>query len=482
MKILTLPLILLLAAASASAQKQDKPAEYPWRMVQSIYTSDSTGVARVTYSGERSGLAFINQEGALEKELPLPGNAIGIGKWHGNIIAFYIDEFDYKRVTQQIHAALIDAREKTILEDKIVYNNPGDKMLQWSMGNDCQDQFDYLLIRVTGQEGAPGRSWSERERKHMEETSALWTLGLSDHLQAVLKPLASAAIGGFFLNNYANCRGEITIVSYTNDQLVAERFAPDGALLKKVSTPLDYAYGYNDWDDSRRGSLDPVSGDTLTFSLAHPDHRGKDQYLSLVVFDLKGGKTLFRQCSQLNKDYFRQFRIDEDQVKSKHFRSVEYLRPDGIFYVGDKLVVFNEIRYNWAIAQQGDGARFDSEGVIVNFYDRKYQLVRQLFLDRYYESFFNAGRGLSYCLRDGKILAFGNEIPRSLTYGNFYYVIDPETYTSERKDAAWGDIPKSSPVNLGTMFWFRSTIVKNHYDDRYLLGSRLNSYMEKISY
>jgi hypothetical protein len=482
MKSLSVLLILLLPAILTWAQKPDKPGAFPWKMEQSLYTSDSTGVASLTYSGDKTGLAFINQDGVLEKELPLPCNTIGIGKWNGDIIAFYINEFDYRSVTRQIHAVLIDAKTKSILADKVVYNNPGDNMLSWEMGNDDRGNFAHLLIRVTGQDKAPGRTLDEKEQQQMDETTAMSILSLSDDLKPTLKPLASAAIGGIFFDNYTNTRGEATIVSYANDRLVAERFGTDGQLLKRIETPIDYAYLYFDWNDSRRGRLDPGTGDTLTFSMAHTDHRKKSSLLSLLVFDLKDGKTLFQQTSQLNKEYLQQCCDSLPLVRSKHFKPIQYLKPDGIIYVGDKLVVFNEIRYNWSMPQNGVSLRFDSEGVIVNFYNNKYHLLRQLFLDRFYECYFNMGRGLSYCIRDGRILAFGNEQPHAFGYGSFCYSIDPETFTAEKRRLEWGDIPKTSPVDLNTLFWFRNTIVNNHNSNEYMFGSHLNSYLGKVDY
>jgi hypothetical protein len=248
---------------------------------------------------------------------------------------------------------------------------------------------------------------------------------------------------------------------------------------------LDYYQAGLDWDDSFRGSLDPTNDNIVSFSIAHLPKRGRKSYLSLFVFDFASGQVPLQESAELNKDYFRQFKDNPDLVKAKHFKLVENLKPDNMIFWKDKLIVFNEIRYNYSASYSNgsQGAtRFDSEGVIVSFYDKQYHLVHQLFLDRYYEAFINTGRGLSYCLRDGKILAFGNELPHILAYGNFCYVIDPETYTVERKEPEWGDAPKGDPVDITNIFWFRKAIVTNHEDAGTFFTSHTKSYLVKTDY
>ncbi len=477
-------LLLLLSITHAFSQKKDKPQEYPWDIAHTLYTSDSTGIADLAYGSDKSGIAFVRQDGTAEKELAIPGCSFGMGKWKGNILCFYTDNFENK-LRKEVHAVLVDAKTKTIISDKLIYTNPTNNQLEFSIGNDKDGNFGCLLVRISEYKGNPGRTIGGSENKKLQNTTALTAIFLSDQLEPTLKQLSSAAVGGQFFNNFIDSKGQLIIVSYAADQLVAEKFDKNGQLLKKLAAPVDYFQTDFDWDDSFRGQLDPENDNLLSFSMAHLPKRGRKSHLSLFVFDFATGQIPLQESTELNKDYFRQFKDNPDLVKAKHFKMVENLKPDNIIFWKDKLIVFNEIRYNYSASYSNGSSgatRFDSEGVIVSFYDKQYHLVHQLFLDRYYECFFNIGRGLSYCLRDGKILAFGNELAHVASYGSFCYVIDPETYQLERKLPEWGEAPRMAPVDINHIFWFRNSIITSHEASTEFFGYHTHNYLVKVDY
>jgi len=482
MKNLFTLLLLSLFLQQGFAQKKEKPEEWPWQIKNILYLSDSTGVGNLEYSEKKSGLVFVNQNGQVEKEVSLPGHVFGIAKWKGNILGIYSNAWDSK-VDKEIHAVLLDAKKRTILSDKLIYQNPGDIQLDCSMGNDNRGNFNYLLIRVTGLTGDPGRTLSEKEQKKMGATTALTALFLSDKLEPTLKQLSSAAIGGLFLSNYTNRKGDIAIISELDDQLIAEKFGQDGQLQKKVSGPLEFAQDRpSTYWSHITGRFDPSSDDLLAFSIKNYDHKGRHSLLSLFVFDFAGGRALTNGTVTLDKDYFKQLKQDPELTRSKHFKDVENLTPDGVVYIGDKLAVCNEIEYTWAMGQQGSATRYTSEGAIVSIYDRQLHLLHQFFLDKTYEAFIDIGRGLSYHIRDGKLLLLGNELAGIGAYSNFYYVLDPEKFTMEKKKPEWGNVGKSAPVNTLTVFWFNNSILKNHSAENYFFGKHVNSYLAKVSY
>jgi len=85
---------------------------------------------------------------------------------------------------------------------------------------------------------------------------------------------------------------------------------------------------------------------------------------------------------------------------------------------------------------------------------------------------------LPYPLR----LILGNELAGIGAYSNFYYVLDPEKLTMEKKKPEWGNVGKSAPVNTLTVFWFNNSILKNHSAENYFFGKHVNSYLAKVSY
>jgi hypothetical protein len=190
------PLLLLCLFISRShAQKKEKPEEYPWMMNERIYLSDSTGVGNQEFSSKKSGLVFVNNNAQVSKGLETPGRTLGIAKWKGNVLVFYVSEWDGKPV-KEIHALLADAKTKTVLSDKVIWQNPGDAQIECRIGKDEEGQFRYLLIRTSALTGDPGRSLSDKELKKKLTTTALQALLLSDKMEATLQPLSSAVTGG----------------------------------------------------------------------------------------------------------------------------------------------------------------------------------------------------------------------------------------------------------------------------------------------
>jgi len=474
---------LLLSITLGFAQKKEKAPEWPWQISDILYLSDSTGVGKLAYSDKKSGMVFVNEKGIVEKEVPLPGHVFGFGKSKSNILAFYSNEWDGKPM-KEIHAILVDAKTKGVLFDKLVYTNTGENQLDCSLGKDNGGNLSYLLIRTTGLTGDPGRTLSEKEEKKLNTTTALTALFLSDKGEATLRQLPSAAIGGLFLSAYTNRKGEIAIVSELNDQVVAEKFGLDGLLQKKLTSALEFPEDHpsNSFWSHRVGRFDPTTDNTLAFSINNQDHRKRHMLLSLFVFDFATGKVLTNGSSTLDKDYFKQMKDNPELTKTKHFKDVENLKPDGVVYIGDKLAICNQIQYIWSMGQQGSATRYTSEGAIVSIYDRQLKLLHQFFLDENYECFIDIGRGFSYAIRDGKLLLFGNELAGIGAYDNFYYALDTEKFTMEKKKPEWGAVMKSYPVDPATVFWFHKSLLKTHAAGGYFFGKHVDSYLVKADY
>ena len=475
------PILLFLVVSIPAFSQQNKPQSYPWMITERIYTSDTTVAAALEYNGKKRSLGFITQDGILEKEVPVAGaDIIGLCKWNGNVLCIYTEEEENYR-KKDIHAVLVNAKTKSVLADKVIYSNPGDRQLDLTAAKDAQGNFHYLLIRSTPVTAKSVQPYEYNLNVRMQETTGLTALYLTDQLQPSPKTISSVCIGGTFLGSATDDKGQTTILSAAGDQLIAERFSTEGQQLQKLTAPFEYTPRGLTYMSIWAARFDPANRNILAFSIAHDK---RHSFLSLYVFDFESGKIAFQQKDELNKDYFRTFKDNQDLKSTKNFKSVEDLKPDNIIYTKDRLVVFNEIRYDyypggkWATLQEADG-------VIVSIYDRQqYHLLHQFFLDRHQESQIHVGLGLSYAVRDGKIHAFGCENLHTVAYhyGNFYYVIDPEKIVAERKTPDWGSNPTTDPVETSTIMWFRNYILRTNVGEGLILGSNFHSYLTKINY
>jgi hypothetical protein len=402
-----------------------------------------------------------------------------LGKWKGNIVCFYTEEKENTR-KKDIHAALVDGKAQTLITDRVIYTNPGNRQLDMVVGNDAAGNFHYLLIRVTDFRAGfmhPVEWFSES----IQRTTGLAQLQLSDQFQPVVKELSSTGIGGDFMSSFTDAKGQLTLLSFLKDQLIAERFSSEGQPQQTLTTPLDYTPNgislINDWI----GQLDSATGNILTFTIVHG---GRPRLLSLFVFDFETAGIVFQQTNELNKDYVQSFINNPDLTGTKHFQPVDDLKPVNIVYTNDKLVVFHEITHEWCPPNNGP-CNLDAEGVIASVYDRHdYHLVHQFFLDRWEETKFEVGRDLSCSLRNGKIHVFGcqNISNPIYKYDNFYYVIDPERNTAEKKTPEAGLNPQSDPIDARSILWFRNCIVRVNAGGGEFADSKPHSCLVKVNY
>jgi|GEM_PF-3105189 hypothetical protein len=464
----------------AFSQGQDKLQEYPWFITDRIYTSDSTAAAILEYHDSKRSIGFISQDGSLQKEIPLKGaNILGLGKWNGNILCFYTEEKENTR-HKDIHAVVVDGNTQTLVTDKVIYTNPGNRQLDMAMGNDAEGNFHHLLIRSTDFRAGfmhPVEWYSES----IQRTTGLAELQLSDQLEPAVKELSSVGIGGDFMSSFTDDKGQLTLLFFQKKQLIAERFSAEGQLQQTLTTPLDYTPNgiafVKDWI----GQLDPANGNILTFNIVHG---GRQKYFSLFVFDFDARAIVFQQKEELSNNYIRALSNNPDLTNTRHFEPADNLKPVNITYANDRMVVFHEITSEWCPPNNGP-CTLKAEGIIATVYDRQqYRPVHQFFLDRWEEAKFEVGRDISCTVRDGKIHLFGcqNISNTNNKYDNFYYVIDPEKGIAEKKTANGDPSPQPDPIDARNIMWFRDGILRVSAGGREYADSQPHSCLVKISY
>jgi hypothetical protein len=432
-----------------------KQASHPWLLDSALYLSDSTAVATLAFREDKSGSAFLDQNGYISNELSMPGRTIGLAKWKGNIIVFCVDQYDRWKMIKNIHAVLINIKTKAILQDQLFFTNPGKNFIVCKVIKDDQSNFGSLLVRTTGLEGNFDPNHPKRVA-HKAETTALTTVYLSDAFQPVTRSLSTAPIGTPYFAAYANRKGEMAILSYAGDKIVAEKFGSDGQLQKKVTVAFP---GFNPWaveaNNSSRGAFRPDNDDILVFSVMK----------GVFVADFGSEKAFPLETPGLNdKAYNDRVDSDPDAKKGKYFKYPGSFKPNCLFFVGDTLIFSKEIQYDQS--NGGPNIRFIAAGTMVTMYDGQFHWLHQFYLDRYFESFSDGGRGWSYHVQNGRLLAFGNVITGAEHYDNICYVMDLHNYTNDLKTLEWGDGKRGDYSNIETVCWFRNNLLKNQATGR----------------
>jgi hypothetical protein len=478
----TLLLLSLLFVDRGFSQKQTKDdGTYPWNMLSTLYTSDSTGIILPLYDKNNS-IYWINQNATVNKELPLPGPAFGISKWRSNILVFCTQNSIETQYNKKVHALMIDNKTKTILWDKVIYINPGGLYQQYLVTNDAEGNFAYVLVRTSNHSGSLREMFqTRRELRNMRATIAMTVIFLSDAGDPVVKEVSSSAIGGTCLANYANQKGEVALVTYNKGLLTAEKFGCDGQLQKALSVPFECDPEWKDECKGRHGIFKPGQDDLLIFAVADPDRSNENhRHLGNFAFDFGQGKVTTLESTKLTKDYFQQFKTDPGLGEPKHFKKIKELRPDGLLYLGDTLMISNEVRYLDNLATPDFHTWYwHSEGLIVSLYDKQYRLLHRFYLDRNYVNYnYSIGIGLSYHVRNGKILAFGSD--GDLKFNSFYYILDPKYFTMEKKVASSVNLSEKYVSDTENIFWFRDSLVEGRWIEHFMANHVNTAFMATI--
>jgi hypothetical protein len=472
----------MLSASAAFCQKKEKPEQYKFMMKEILYTSDSTGVGSLEYTDEKkAGLAFVNDNAMLIKELDLPGKVLGIAGWKGNVLVVYVKEWQ-NEVNKEVHAALVSTASRSITSDKVIYQNPGNDQIECRVGKGPNGDFRYLFIRTTGLTGNTGKSMSWKEEKKWMTTKALQSVTLSDNMEPALHNMYGLlTANGAFLQSFADKKGGITIVGYANGNLTAEKFGEDGQLIKKLLQPLDCYAGDDYIPVGYTGKYDPSNENRLVFSIRNPDQKNKKTMLSTFLFDFAAGKTFSGQQVILEKDFFKEITSDPQLKSAKHFKYyLHHLTPITVDFAGDNILVCQEQMFT----SMGDDhvPLYSSEGGIVYIYDGQMHQQKRILLDRVFDSFIDVGRGYSTRVRDGKLFLLGNELAGVGKYAYFYFIVDPEKGTLDKKMLEWPNISQNCPVDTRTVFWFKKNLLVTHASGYYFFKKHVDGYIAAANY
>jgi hypothetical protein len=483
MKLLHYSFLILLIVGHLQpgfAQKSDKPVKQPWILYNRLYLSDSTGVSIADNAYKKFGLAFINESGNVEKEIPFPGRISGIARLNDHVVAFYTLETG-RDPLKTIHAVLVDIPTKTILLDKPVYENTSDKQIVIYVPKDSRENFKFLLIRESGLTGKMPKELNWKDQKAFVTSTALKMVLITDKLEAAVKSLSGVTLGGTFITTRTNKQGEAFVVSQSNDQLICEKFGPDGQLIKKLASPLEFSKDMP-YDHQEASAIDTTTGNTLTTSIRC--RTNKDKFtLTTVSFDFINTKAWSTGTQLLDKDYSRGLKAAPGFEKIANSKNTEDLTPIGVIPMDNKLIVWKDFKgdYDALDPRSVTPTRYTNGGSVISVYDNKLTLLHNIFLDKLYESFTDVGRDLSFHIQGDKLIALGNEIIHAAAYGDFFYTLDLNKFTVEKQKADWGNISTSAPIDPSNVFWFRNKIVLSHWSGN-ISSSDSFSYLQSIDY
>jgi hypothetical protein len=449
------------------AQKDAEPTPHKWAPTDIINIHDSVAVFRISYGKDKDGMAVIDKNGvAVGEDLPLPPNTFGIARFGDGLLAFYQPE--KKSESREVHAILINLKNKTAGQDKIVFSVPTEYNIDFVVERDGDGIFQGLLARITGYKSKKQivPLSSNKENREYNTTSGLSITTLSPSLEPNMVLLSSAITTGSYVTSAMNRAGELFVISNGSGQLIAEKFSATGALENKLS--VDFLPRDNSFM-TFVGHLDPTHDNAITIAAKYRKEDKKEAE-SAYRFDFDANLAYAAKEDILDKYYYRALKADTGQttkIHSSNVRNIESLVPVSIVEIGDVIAICKEIEYE-TVTTSGFGSSASStvhywcDAAILSVYDKQMNLLRSITLDKSMETFVPSYPGINIHLDGNKLYAVTAELAGIASLAEYAYTIDITNGGIDKKrlrKGSWGKAATTKPLYT---FWLKDTFVANY--------------------
>lgn len=426
-------------------------------IVKTLTANDSIAFTTLRYGRKDYGFGVVSSKGVMNWQVRVPGYILGLGKFKNNVVVFYTFE-DLKSLTalKEVHVALIDLKEKKITEDKIVYKNETKYQIDPSILDDPEGNFTYLLIRTTPLKGGIGSMANNSETK-LNETTQLSAISLQTNLATQSKDFKSIALESAFVAACEGINNDVYVASFSNDQLVTEKFDGDGDPKGKLSV------GAPCRTKSRFHPVikyDNLQGNCIEVAIAYENNH-KDDVLRSFRFNFNDQKAYATEEAVLNKDYVKRLEQPQGEKKTRlsNFKSIDELYPVQILETNDHVIVLKEIQYHFT--PSGDDAeRFGRDGNIISIYSKKdLHTERDLIIDKTCETFIMGGTSICSYIKNGKLYTVTCELTGPGKYKTFLYTINIDDGTMAKKELEKEDAGKGWITDPTTIAWFSDNFI-----------------------
>jgi hypothetical protein len=418
--------------------------------------NDSIAFTTLRYGRKDYGFGVISSKGIMNWQLPVPGYPLGMGKFKNNVVVFYTFE-DLKSLTslKNVHAAIIGLHEKKIIDDKIVYTNDSKYQVNPSVLNDPAGNFTYLLIRVTPLRGGLASMANNAETK-LNETTQLSAISLQSNLTAHSEDLKSIALGSVFVTACVGRNDDLYVSSFSNDQLITEKFDSAANLKGKLSAAAPATTKKQFFPVI---TFDSLRGNCVDVAIAYSNNH-KDDVMRSFRFDFNDQKATGTDEVALDKSYVKQLeKTGGNNSRLSNFKKIDELYPVQILETADKVIVLKEIQYHFTPVGD-DAERFYREGGIISIYSKQdMHLQRDVVFDKYFGTFIMGGTGICSQTKDGKLYTVTCELAGAGKYKTYLYTININNGSMEKRELEKEDAGKGWITNPTTIAWFSNNFI-----------------------
>jgi hypothetical protein len=445
--IITIVMLLLSCTASYS---QD------YLITNTLQGNDSIAFTTLQYGRKDYGFGILSSKGIMNWQIPVPGYPLGMGKFKNNVVVFYTLENRAGLTTlKEVHAALINLHEKKITDDKLVYTKKDKYGIDAFILDDPGGNFTYLLIRTNALKGFFG-SGAAAAKEKTNATTELSAISLGTNLEPHSKDFKSIALESVFVTACVGMDNDLYVSSFSNDQLVTEKFDSDANLKAKLSGEAPAKTNKKFFPVI---TYDSLQGNCIDVAIAYSNNH-KDDVMRSFRFDFNDQKAIATDEVVLDKGYLKQLeKTGGSNSKLSNFKNIDELYPVQILETNDKVIVLKEIQYS--VTPSGDNAeQFYREGSVISIYSKKDMRPEgDIIFDKYFGTFIMGGTGICGQPKNGKLYTVTCELAGAGKYKTYLYTTNINDGSMEKRELEKEDAGKGWITDPTTVAWFSNNFI-----------------------
>jgi hypothetical protein len=421
-----------------------------YQITSTLRMDESRSFVLIQSDRKEYGFGVISSKGMLEWQIDLPGQTLGFGKSGNDVLVFYAENTGRFSAIKTIHAALIGIQNKKILKDKVIYTNPGKFNIEPNILLGPSGDFCCVLIRTT--EYNPGYGgFGGNEGDKTRATKELNIISVGADIKPQVKEIKSIAVEAEFKAACAGNNNDLYIVSFLDDQIIAERFDANGVIKGKLSIN---APKRRNTTTNEIIQYDSMQESCIDFAMSYINDRKEDR-VQLYTFDFNNKKARATEEINTNKEYVQTLKTEGGNQKLRYFGEIYNLNPVQLIETNDKIIFLKEIQ---SFKQEGNIVASIRMGSIISIYTKDLKLLREVAIDKWSLNNLMGFPAISCHLKDDKLYTITNE-KNGLGFKTMLYVINITDGSINMKQIG----EKESGMNWltipGTVMWYNSNYI-----------------------
>ncbi len=448
---------------------------YPWwsksLLKATVYPSTTEAVTVYDQHKKQGALIIkVNEDGKVLWQHEMADEVIFIGMHQGSVALVTIPEWNkqWGLIPENVKITLLNTDTGRPVAERVLFSTKPDVFIDIKVLY-TKDAIKGLLLRHTDLDQNRSRNpYTVFEKAGA--TRKVEILDIDEELNTgTPRKITTAATSMEYLGGGLNQKGELIMVSCSENILLAEKFGV-GAV-----TPVAKLMASFDAKEKKLKTghvvLNRDNPDQVAVALKYKNAENDDAIAS-AIFDFTAGKG-YSHLVNLEEKAYR---------KALDIKNTDYFTPATIIFYGDKIIFCKEQTNSWQMDMKGAATRYNAATMLLSVYDKNMRLVKDILVPRRYEAFDRGQLHAGFFINGNKLSMLFSELAGSTSYQTVLSEVDLDKLEiSRRVILERSGIHKASTIEAESSLWFGNAVVLPYIEGAGgMLSTKLATILQKI--